>query len=116
VTPGEDVGRQDIEAALETRRELGPTYEREVVDSFADRIENAIRTRVDAQLAHGTGQQLLGARHQTQQFALAIISLVAAIPISIVLGVKGEFLALLLSWGGIVAINVAWALSGRSAR
>ena len=44
-----------------------------------------------------------------RQLALGIISLVAFIPISIALGVNGEFLALLVTLVGIVGVNVAHA-------
>ena len=40
--PGERVERQEVEALLETRRELGPTYDEALVDAFADRIEAAV--------------------------------------------------------------------------
>jgi hypothetical protein len=47
----EQVGREDVEALLEVRRELGPSYDAALVDSFADRIEKAVAERVDAQVA-----------------------------------------------------------------
>lgn len=39
--------------------------------------------------------------------------MVAAIPISIVLGVTDHFAALLIAWMGIVLVNLAHALQGR---
>ena len=33
---GDRVERQEVEALLETRRELGPTYDEALVDAFAD--------------------------------------------------------------------------------
>ena len=47
------------------------------------------------------------------QFVLGAASMVAAIPISIVLGVTGNSLALLVAWLGIVAVNVAHASTTR---
>jgi hypothetical protein len=44
---------------------------------------------------------------------LGIVSLVAAIPISIVLGVTGHFTAMLVAWIGIVGVNLAHAAQGR---
>jgi hypothetical protein len=52
-------------------------------------------------------------RHAGQQLALAIVSLVAAIPISIVLAVTENVPALIVSWIGIVAVNFAHAIIGR---
>jgi hypothetical protein len=113
VTQEEDIGRQDVEAYLETRRELGPAYEREIVDAFADRIERAVEGRVASAVAHGSRQGAVVAKRQTQQFVLVILSLVAAIPISIVLGVTEHFGALLVAWVGLVAVNATFAWSGR---
>ena len=48
-----------------------------------------------------------------RQLALGIISLVAFIPISIVLGVNDQFLALLVTLAGIVAVNAAHAWQSR---
>ena len=44
------------------------------------------------------------------------MSTVAAVPISITLGVTDNLGALLVSWAGIVGVNVAHALQGRSDR
>ena len=94
-TGGEQIGREDAEALLEVRRELGPSYDEALVDSFAERIERAV--------AGAGGRQL----------ALGIVSMVAAIPISVVLGVTGNYAALLVAWVGIVLVNMAHALQGR---
>jgi hypothetical protein len=41
----EELERSEVEAVLETRRELGPSYDAALVDSFADRIERAVEKR-----------------------------------------------------------------------
>jgi putative effector of murein hydrolase len=51
-----------------------------------------------------------------RQLALGIVSTVMAVPISITLGVNDNLGALLVSWAGIVGVNVAHALQGRSER
>jgi hypothetical protein len=109
----EDLGHRDIEAALETRRELGARYDAELVDGFAERIERAVEQRVAEQvsLAHRRTAAVAGAG--ARQLALAIVSLVAFIPISIALGVNGKFSALLMTLLGIVAVNVAHAWQSR---
>jgi hypothetical protein len=110
---GDGVARDDVEALLEVRRELGPSYDAALVDSFAERIEQAVSVRVEDQLAHRRARDASVAGAGGRQLALGIVSVVAAIPISIVLGVTGNLLALLLAWLGIVAVNVAHALQGR---
>ena len=110
----DDLGHGDIEAALETRRELGARYDVELVEGFAERIERAVDRRVADQVALMQRRTSAVASAGPRQLALGIISLVAFIPISIVLGVNGEFLALLVTLIGIVGVNVAHAWQSRS--
>ena len=105
--------RSEIEAVIETRRELGAAYEPALVDSFVEKVETAIEKRVDARLTERHRSQALDRRHSSQQLALAIVSLVAGIPISIVLAVTGNLAALLVAWTGIAIINIAYARQGR---
>jgi hypothetical protein len=113
VSHQDDLGHGDIEAALETRRELGARYDAELVDGFAERIERAVERRAAerGELQQRRTAAVAGAGGR--QLALGIISLVAFIPISIVLGVSDQFLALLVTLAGIVAVNVAHAWQSR---
>jgi hypothetical protein len=110
VEHGDDkLERQEVEAFLETRRELGPSYEREVVDAFAERIERAVEARVGA-TAWDLKQQRDDERGDRQrQLALGIVSLGVSIPITIPLAVTGHELALGVAWAGIAAVNAAHA-------
>ena len=106
---GERLERQEVEAFLETRHELGPTYEREIVDAFADRIQRAVEARVQ----HG-GADLRREREEERgdrqrQLALGIVSLGVSIPITIPLAVTDHLPAVVVSWLGIVAVNFAHA-------
>ena len=69
----EQVGREDVEALLEVRRELGPSYDEALVDLFADRIENAVAERVDAQLAQRQAARAAVAGGGARQLALGIV-------------------------------------------
>ena len=101
--------RQEVEAFLETRRELGPSYEREVVDAFAERIERAVEARVGA-TSWDLKQQRDDERGDRQrQLALGIVSLGVSIPITIPLAVTDNLGALAISWLGIVGVNAAHA-------
>ena len=113
MTPEEDLGHSDIEAALATRRELGARYDAELVDGFAERIERAVERRVADQVALHERRTSAVARAGGRQLAIGIVSLVACIPITIVLGLNGELLALLLALAGIVGVNVAHAWQSR---
>ncbi|SED08885.1 hypothetical protein SAMN04489844_3649 [Nocardioides exalbidus] len=113
MVPEEDLGHGDIEAALATRRELGARYDAELVDGFAERIERAVERRVADQLEVQQRHSAAIAGAGGRQLALGIISLIAFIPISIALGVNGQFLALLVTIAGIVGVNVAHAWQSR---
>ena len=105
--------RRDIEALLATRQELGPTYDAALVESFADRIERALDEKVGSSVDSRRHREMLERRQMIFQFVLGAASMVAAIPISITLGVTDNFLALLVAWVGIVAVNVAHAAAMR---
>ena len=112
----DDLGHGDIEAALAARRELGARYDAELVDGFAERIEHAVERRVSDQVALLQRRTSAVAGAGARQLALAIVSLVAAIPISIALGVQDKGVALLITMIAIVAVNVAHAMMGRRLR
>jgi hypothetical protein len=113
VSHEDDLGHGDIEAALAARRELGARYDAELVDGFAERIERAVERRAAerGELAQRRTAAVAGAG--ARQLAIGIVSLIAFIPISIVLGVNGQFLALLVTLAGIVGVNVAHAWQSR---
>jgi hypothetical protein len=48
---------QDVRAAAEVHRELGPDYGDAVVESFLAKIDKQIEARVDQQLASRTGRR-----------------------------------------------------------
>jgi hypothetical protein len=51
------VSAQDIRAAAETHRELGPDYSDAVVASFIDKVDRAVAARVEARLADREQQE-----------------------------------------------------------
>ena len=107
--------RSEVEALLETRRELGPSYDRELVQSFAERIERAVEQRADSEVAnrhHGVRQQEAAGK---RQLALGIVSVVMGIPITaITLAVGDADLAgMVVAWAGIVGVNVAHSRQAR---
>ena len=119
MTPAEDeLGHNDIEAALATRRELGARYDAELVEGFAERIERAVERRVAEKtaLAHRRGAAVAGAG--ARQTALGIVSVLAGIPITaITIAVPDEaelsLFSLIVTWGGLVAVNAAHAWQSR---
>lgn len=113
----EDVDREEMEAVLETRRELGAHYEPALVDSFAEKIERAI----DARVAERTGGRDVQGRRDAKareaagnrQMALGIVSLGTGIPITAIAGSFGDLPGVIAAWTGIAVVNVAHAWQNR---
>ncbi|WP_019546962.1 hypothetical protein [Streptomyces sulphureus] len=119
--------KRDIDAAIGTRKELGPEYETALVESFLEKMEerfdSVVDKRVRRQLAE---QQMVVARgdtrpRRTQQHSsglpdglgarlgLAVVSLVLAVPLSAIAVANAGLAGLLTCWGGIVAVNAVQA-------
>jgi len=113
-----DVERTEVEALLETRRELGSTYDRELVDSFADRIEAAVAARSASEVSQRQHADRARSAAGPRQLALGIVSCVAGIPITaMTLAIDdGSLVAMVVGWAGLVGINVAHSLQGRPGR
>ncbi|WP_030617518.1 hypothetical protein [Streptomyces sclerotialus] len=119
--------RKELDATLHTRRELGPDYEAELLDSFMEKLDRAVDTRVRRQVAERQMQVARGARPQhaqglpsgfSERFGFAATSLVLAVPLSAIGAVNAGLAGLLVTWVGIVGVNVAQASHafGRSRR
>jgi len=106
-------GHEHAEALLEVRRELGPSYDAALVDSFADRVQHAIAHRVDAEVASRNAARAAQAGAGGRQLALGIVSVVMAIPITAIAGAQAQLAGILVVWIGIVLVNMAHALQSR---
>ena len=107
-----EVERSEVEALLETRRELGPTYDAALVDSFAERIE----ALVEARYAHETAERRAGRSGDAAHLTLGLVSVGAGIPITAISASLTDLPGLIVAWAGIVGVNVAYALRGRRNR
>jgi predicted TPR repeat methyltransferase len=95
------------------RRELGPSYDAALVDSFADRMERAIAERVDAQLAERRHQREQVDSRDSKQLALGIVSLGCGIPITAIAAGISDLPGIIVAWSGSAVVNIAYALGGR---
>ena len=111
----DELERSEIEAALETRRELGHRYDAELVDGFAERIERSVQAQVGNELARHARAEAVRSAAGQRQLALGIVSLIACIPLSIVLGLNDALPALLVVLLAIVSVNYAHAWLSRRA-
>lgn len=112
--------REDLRAVMAARRDLGPEYEDALVDSFLDKLDVEIAARVRNEVAAHMQQrpQVPGApgRQKDNGVAVALGSLGIGIPLTTIAGAAAHFPGLLLAWGGIIAVNVAYALGRRNQR
>lgn len=108
--------RQDMRATLEARRDLGPEYETALIESFVSRLDVTITQRVRAEMhaagVGGTPPRKAG----NSSIPIALASMGMGIPLTAIAASEAGSAGLLLAWGGIIAINVAHALSRRRER
>lgn len=104
----EEIERTEIEALLATRRELGPGYEKDLVESFAEKVEQAIEKRA---------QESAPVRREPNElqmvfrFIVAIGSVAAMVPIAIVCAnIGGEAVPMLvMSVLAMIGVNVSFS-------
>jgi hypothetical protein len=103
------VQREEVVAAVATRRELGEQLEPEVVDAFLARIESTMITRVDEHIdARLRGKLPKPIKRENPTIPVAICSLIFGIPISAIAASEaGGVLGLIVAWTGIAAVNFA---------
>ncbi|WP_182873466.1 hypothetical protein [Microbispora sp. H10670] len=114
---GTQTTREDLRAVIAARRDLGPEYEDALVDSFLDKLDVEIAARVRNEVAAQIGHQPLpGRRPKDSAVGVALGSLGIGIPLTGIAAGTAHGPGLLLAWGGIVAVNLAYALSRRTQR
>ncbi|GAA2910269.1 hypothetical protein GCM10020221_02730 [Streptomyces thioluteus] len=109
---------KELDATLQTRKELGSEYEAELVDSFLEKVERKVDGAVDQRMRRLAAEQQMSAARGGpaardgdfgtfgERFGFAIVSLVLAIPLSAIGVVNAGLLGLVISWAGIVGVNV----------
>jgi hypothetical protein len=104
--PEPTVDRHDLETALEARRELGPEYEPQVVDSFLERIERRLDERVGAQ--RPSERRPIPLLLPLGSLGIGIGATGAALgPTN---GGAGGIIVAIIAWLAIAIVNVAYAL------
>ncbi|MEV5914885.1 hypothetical protein DMH25_31895 [Streptomyces sp. WAC 01325] len=111
--------KKELNATLQARRELGDDYESALVDSFMEKVDQRIDGAVERRLRRRLAEQQMvaarGARSPKstdtfgERFGFGIVSLVLAIPLSAIGAGTAHLPGLLVSWVGIVGVNVVQA-------
>ena|SRR5579884_3673188 len=94
------VERKDVQAAVEARRELGPHYEDEIVDSLLAKIDQKLEERRPA------GHRRYDIRVPLASSGIGVAA--TAVATSDAHGVGGVIIAL-VAWIAIAATNIAYA-------
>ncbi|MGW8847235.1 hypothetical protein ACWGNE_05600 [Streptomyces xiamenensis] len=127
----------DLDAAVQTRPqtssggapgEPGSTDESELIESFLEKVEQRIDATVDKRVRRQVAeQQMVVARGGQPEgiqrsgsvlegpagaFALAVVSLVLAVPLSAIAAANLGLAGLVVCWGGIVGINACYTVGG----
>ena len=111
--------KKELDATLQTRRELGEEYESALVESFLEkvdqRIDAAVERRVRRQFAESQMATARDARSPRatdswgERFGFGIVSLVLAVPLSAIGAGTAHLPGLIVSWVGIVGVNAVQA-------
>ncbi|GGV31665.1 hypothetical protein GCM10010182_64030 [Actinomadura cremea] len=108
--------REDLAAALAARRELGPDYD----DAFIETVVGRIEETLDARAAHAPVPRPRPARtpapvtsDRDHSLALAVLSLLAAIPLSAITAINAGLPGLAFALTAIVLLNVTYAFRPR---
>lgn len=118
--------KKELDATLQTRKELGPEYESELVDSFMEKVEQRFNATNDRQMRRRMAEDQMAAARGTrpqaaqtpaqagnmgvgERFGFVAVSLVLAIPLSAIAVVNAGLAGLLVAWGGVVTVNAVHA-------
>ncbi|MFI1967028.1 hypothetical protein ACH429_23420 [Streptomyces pathocidini] len=117
--------KKELDATLHARKELGPEYESELVESFLEKVERRLDGTADQrtrrQLAERQMVVARGARPPEsggpddsfgERYGFGIVSLVVAIPLSAIAAVNAELPGLIVTWAGIATVNMVYARGG----
>ena len=110
-----DEMRKDLRAAVAARQDLGAEYEPEIIDGFLDKLEQQTgrpgtgRRRSSPFISRGPCPAR--ARTTGGGLALAIVSVVAGIPITAIAADQEGAFAMVICWGGLVGMNLARAVA-----
>jgi hypothetical protein len=90
--------REELRAVAAARRELGPEYEPELVDSFLERLERQMERRTGKRVGHSRDHRMVT--------PLVLGSLGLSIPLMAIAGGTAGLAGIVLVCVAIVTVNV----------
>jgi len=110
----EDLPRDELEAAVAARKELGREHEPELVDAFLARVEKQIDARVDERLAGNRyAPQRRGGGPDWAAAILGIASLGIGIGATGAATSQGQGWVAAVAWLAIIVVNLMYHQSRR---
>ncbi|NDU71030.1 hypothetical protein GWI34_00105 [Actinomadura sp. DSM 109109] len=107
--------REDLTAAMAARRELGPDYDDAFIETVVDRIEETLDARTAAapraRRRAPASEPRRGERDHS--LAMAVLSLLAAIPLSAIGVVNAGLPGLVIALAGVVLVNCTYTFRPR---
>ena len=100
--------REDVQAALEARHELGPEYEPQIIESFLEKIERRLDEHRHRPARQDQPPQPPGIVVPLGTVGMGIATTGAASSIH-----PGGFVVAIIAWIAIAIVNVAYALRRR---
>jgi hypothetical protein len=101
------IAREDLNAAVAAREELGERLEPEVIDAFLDRVESSLDARIDERMSRRGGRSRFVAEDRAKHFTGRIAaSLGIGIPLTAIAGGIANVPGVLAVWIAIVVLNI----------
>jgi uncharacterized membrane protein len=115
--------KNELDATLHARSELGADYESALVESFLEKVEQRLDTTLDRRVRRHLAEQQVGIARGArtpqpmgnfgERYGFGIISLILAIPLSAIGAAAAHTAGLVVAWLGIVAVNAVHAARSR---
>ncbi|KUJ66714.1 hypothetical protein ACZ90_33825 [Streptomyces albus subsp. albus] len=121
--------QRELDATIQTRKELGEEYESALVESFLEKVEQRFDDTADRHVRRHMAERQMAAARGTaptspdrppqgeglglglgERFGFVAVTLVLAIPLSTVAVVNEGLPGLMVAWGGIFGVNAVHAV------
>jgi hypothetical protein len=96
---------QELHAAVAARRELGADFEDPLVESFLNRVDQHIDTRVKAEVAAAEKKTVRGSAHEKVDVGVIGATFALGIPIMAIAGGIGHVVGILAAAAAILGVN-----------
>ena len=104
--PGTHDLRQELEATVRSRQELGPEYEALLIERFLEQLDRSIEARIEAHLAGHSRPDPAAQREFTKEMVGGLAATMGiGIPITAIAGGIGDLPGIMVVW---ISIAVIW--------